>query len=163
EAGRIRPEMVLSSVVLPAPLGPTSATISPSPTSRLTPSRAVAWPSRPTSSRTPRITRTAPPGPGTPRSPRGRGGSPRAAAQRFRRPPRRRRQAYAHERGAGGRPHRRLLAPGAADPERGFGEAGPGARVGGHRHVLEDGHAAEEASGLESHRDAQPRPAVGGQ
>src|SRR5579884_2976902 len=44
EDGRRRPPMVLSSVVLPAPLGPSRATISPASTSRLTSLTAAIWP-----------------------------------------------------------------------------------------------------------------------
>src|SRR5579884_4313432 len=44
EEGRRRPPMVSSSVVLPAPLGPSSATISPLSTSRLTSLIAAIWP-----------------------------------------------------------------------------------------------------------------------
>src|SRR5437867_4909668 len=46
------PDTVLIRVVLPAPFGPTSATISPRPTRRDTPSSAVAAPYRTTRSRT---------------------------------------------------------------------------------------------------------------
>ena len=43
-AARTRPEMVRNRVVLPAPFGPTTATASPEPTSRLTPCSASTAP-----------------------------------------------------------------------------------------------------------------------
>ena len=42
--GRTRPQMPLSKVDLPAPLVPSSATISPSRTSKSTPKRICTWP-----------------------------------------------------------------------------------------------------------------------
>src|SRR5579875_474104 len=49
-AGRTSPASALTSVLFPAPFGPTRATISPLPTDRLTPSKAVADPQRTTRS-----------------------------------------------------------------------------------------------------------------
>ena len=43
-AGSITPAMVLSSVVLPAPLAPSTATMRPGPTSRLMPRMALTGP-----------------------------------------------------------------------------------------------------------------------
>src|SRR5919204_4224275 len=51
-AGRTRPEMARSVDVLPAPLGPMTATISRSPTVRLTRSTAITFPYRTDSSAT---------------------------------------------------------------------------------------------------------------
>jgi hypothetical protein len=45
-AGRTSPERACTKVLFPAPFGPTSATISPSATDRLTPSNAVTAPQR---------------------------------------------------------------------------------------------------------------------
>src|SRR5207249_373873 len=123
------PEMALSSVVLPAPLGPTSVTNSPSPTSRV----------RSTSARRPPYETPSPATVSTPAPPPARAtacpGRPRSLRGPVSRDP------AGLRRGAG---------PGARPVHRGL------AREGADHHVLEHGQVWEGADDLERSPDTAP-------